>query len=79
MATTRVNGVELYYETTGIGDCLVLTHGSWTDGTGWDRVVGSRAPRRGPPLRSRIWSSLNNGSAASPFFSGKGSTGWCCR
>ena len=53
MATTTVNGVELYYETTGIGDCLVLTHGSWTDGTGWDRVVGSRAPRRGPPLRSR--------------------------
>jgi len=45
MATTRVNGVELYYETMGTGDCLVLTHGSWTDGTGWDRVVGALAER----------------------------------
>jgi pimeloyl-ACP methyl ester carboxylesterase len=45
MATTTVNGVELYYETTGIGDCLVLTHGSWTDGTGWDLVMGGLAER----------------------------------
>ena len=45
MATTRVNGVELYYETTGTGDCLVLTHGSWTDGTGWDRAVDRLAER----------------------------------
>ena len=45
MATARVNGVELYYETTGTGDCLVLTHGSWTDGTGWDRVVPGLAER----------------------------------
>jgi pimeloyl-ACP methyl ester carboxylesterase len=45
MATTMVNGVELYHETTGAGDCLVLTHGSWTDGTGWDRVVAGLAER----------------------------------
>ena len=45
MATTCVNGVELYYETTGTGDCLVLTHGSWTDGTGWDRAVDRLAER----------------------------------
>jgi pimeloyl-ACP methyl ester carboxylesterase len=45
MATTMVNGVELYYETTGTGDCLVLTHGSWADGTGWDRVVAGLAER----------------------------------
>jgi pimeloyl-ACP methyl ester carboxylesterase len=45
MATTMVNGVELFYETTGKGDCLVLTHGSWTDGTGWDRVVAGLAER----------------------------------
>jgi pimeloyl-ACP methyl ester carboxylesterase len=45
MTTTVVNGVELYYETTGTGDCLVLTHGSWTDGTGWDRVVAGLAER----------------------------------
>jgi pimeloyl-ACP methyl ester carboxylesterase len=40
-----VNGVELYYETTGAGDCLVLTHGSWSDGTGWDRVAAGLAER----------------------------------
>ena len=45
MATTMVNGVEIYYETTGTGDCLVLTHGSWGDGTGWDRVVAGLAER----------------------------------
>ena len=39
MATTVVNGVELHYEVEGTGDCLVLTHGSWTDGSGWDRAV----------------------------------------
>ena len=45
MATTRLNGVELYYETTGSGDCLVLTHGSWTDGTGWNQAVAGLAER----------------------------------
>ena len=45
MATAKVNGVELYYETTGTGGCVVLTHGSWTDGTGWDRVVPGLAER----------------------------------
>ena len=45
MATTMVNGVELYYETAGTGECLVLTHGSWTDGSGWDHVVKGLADR----------------------------------
>jgi pimeloyl-ACP methyl ester carboxylesterase len=45
MSTTMANGVEIYFETTGTGDCLVLTHGSWTDGTGWDRVVAGLAER----------------------------------
>jgi pimeloyl-ACP methyl ester carboxylesterase len=45
MTTAMVNGVQLYYETTGTGDCLVLTHGSWTDGTGWDRAVAQLAHR----------------------------------
>lgn len=45
MATTKVNGVELYYATTGTGDCLVLTHGSWTDGTGWEPAVARLAER----------------------------------
>lgn len=45
MTTIMVNGVELYYETTGTGDCLVLTHGSWTDGNGWGPVVVGLAER----------------------------------
>ena len=51
MATISVHGVELYYETSGSGDCLVLTHGSWTDGTGWDRVV----PRLAERYRVVVW------------------------
>lgn len=39
MATTEVNGVELHYEVRGTGDCVVLTHGSWTDSTGWEPAV----------------------------------------
>lgn len=45
MATTTVNGVELYYEVSGTGDCLVLTHGSWTDGSGWEPAVDRFAER----------------------------------
>jgi pimeloyl-ACP methyl ester carboxylesterase len=45
MTTAKVNGVQLYYETTGTGDCLVLTHGSWTDGAGWDLAVAQLAHR----------------------------------
>ena len=36
MPAVRVNGVDLYYETTGSGERLLLTHGSWTDGSGWE-------------------------------------------
>ena len=39
MAISTINGVELYYEVAGTGECLVLTHGSWTDGTGWAPVA----------------------------------------
>ena len=45
MATTTINGVELYYEIRGTGDCLVLTHGSWTDGAGWGPAVELLAER----------------------------------
>ena len=45
MATAKPNGVELYYETVGAGPRLVLTHGSWTDGSGWAPVVGALAGR----------------------------------
>lgn len=51
MATTVVNGVELYYEMRGTGDCLVLTHGSWTDGTGWEPAVAGLAER----YRVMVW------------------------
>lgn len=45
MTTAIVNGVALHYEEVGSGDCLVLTHGSWTDGTGWAQVVERLADR----------------------------------
>lgn len=45
MVTTRINGVKLHHETTGAGECLVLTHGSWTDGTGWDKAVARLSDR----------------------------------
>lgn len=45
MTTAEVNGVELYYELTGAGRRLVLTHGSWTDGSGWAPAVAALAER----------------------------------
>ena len=36
MPAVELNGVDLYYEMSGAGERLVLTHGSWTDHTGWD-------------------------------------------
>jgi pimeloyl-ACP methyl ester carboxylesterase len=43
MATAKLNGVELYYEIVGAGPPLVLTHGSWTDCSGWAPVVSALA------------------------------------
>ncbi len=45
MATAELNGVELYFETLGAGPRLVLTHGSWTDGSSWTPVVATLAGR----------------------------------
>ncbi|HEX7277000.1 MAG TPA: alpha/beta hydrolase [Acidimicrobiales bacterium] len=45
MTTTRLNGVDLHHEVTGHGERVVLTHGSWTDATGWAPVVGALAER----------------------------------
>jgi pimeloyl-ACP methyl ester carboxylesterase len=45
MPIAELNGVELYYETTGTGERLVLTHGSWTDGSGWAPAVGALGER----------------------------------
>jgi pimeloyl-ACP methyl ester carboxylesterase len=45
MATAQLNGVTLFYETVGAGPRLVLTHGSWTDGSGWAAVVERLAGR----------------------------------
>jgi pimeloyl-ACP methyl ester carboxylesterase len=45
MAIVNVNGVDLYFETTGSGERIVLTHGSWTDATNWAAVVGALAER----------------------------------
>lgn len=45
MATVEINGVELYYEQTGEGDRIVLTHGAWTDGRTWQAVTERLAGR----------------------------------
>jgi pimeloyl-ACP methyl ester carboxylesterase len=45
MALANVNGVSLYYEVEGEGECVVLTHGSWTDATSWEPVVARLAQR----------------------------------
>lgn len=39
MATANVNGVRLFYELNGIGEVLVLVHGSWASHHSWDLVV----------------------------------------
>jgi pimeloyl-ACP methyl ester carboxylesterase len=41
----ELNGVDLYYETVGAGDRLVLTHGSWSDGTSWTPALTLLTPR----------------------------------
>ncbi len=40
MPTAKIDGVNLFYERTGIiGEPLALVHGSWTDHHNWDAVV----------------------------------------
>ena len=40
MATAKINGVQLFYETSGRGDVpVVLVHGSWDSHEGWEFVV----------------------------------------
>lgn len=39
MATTVINGVEIFYERGGEGDRIVMTHGAWTDGRTWQAVT----------------------------------------
>lgn len=45
MPTAIINGVRLYYDLTGDGPPLVLVHGSWGDGAGWDPVLPALAQR----------------------------------
>lgn len=45
MSTATLNGVELYYEIMGTGPKLFLTHGSWTDGSGWAQLAELLADR----------------------------------
>lgn len=45
MAIAEVNGVQLFYERLGAGPRLVLTHGAWGDGRGWQEVVEPLARR----------------------------------
>ena len=45
MPTVELNGVDLYYEMSGHGERLVLTHGSWTDHTGWTPTLQALTER----------------------------------
>lgn len=45
MVIRRINGVDIHHQTTGNGDCLILTHGSWTDGSGWEHAVDRLSAR----------------------------------
>lgn len=67
MATATVNGIELHYEKRGSGELLVLTHGSWTDGTGWEPAVAYLAER----YRVVVWD--RRGHSRSPAGHGPGS------
>lgn len=68
MANIGVNGVDLYYEVTGSGQPLVLTHGSWGDATAWQGVIPTLASR----FRVVIWdrrghSRSSDGAGAGSF------------
>lgn len=39
MATVDFDGVELFYERSGSGDRVVMTHGAWRDGRAWQAVT----------------------------------------
>lgn len=39
MATVDFDGVELFYERSGSGDRVVMTHGAWSDGRAWQAVT----------------------------------------
>lgn len=41
MPTSLVNGVQLYWETGGSGEPVILVHGSWGDHHNWDAVAPS--------------------------------------
>jgi len=45
MGYVQVNGAQLYYETSGSGRPLVLSHGGWTDTSHWSPNVGDLARR----------------------------------
>jgi pimeloyl-ACP methyl ester carboxylesterase len=41
LPVTKANGINLYYELTGDhGEPIMLIHGSWTDHSNWNAVVG---------------------------------------
>jgi pimeloyl-ACP methyl ester carboxylesterase len=45
MATALLNGVELYHDDIGSGECIVLTHGSWIDAMSWQDAANLLAQR----------------------------------
>ncbi len=51
MATVALNGVELFYQTAGEGERLVLTHGAWTNSDTWAGI----APRLAESFEVVTW------------------------
>lgn len=45
MAIARINGLDIYYRTTGVGERVVLTHGSWTNADTWQALTPLLADR----------------------------------
>ncbi len=67
MSVAMVNGVSVYYEVAGSGEWLVLTHGSWTDASGWAQVVARLSER----YRVLVWD--RRGHSRSKAGEGRGS------
>lgn len=45
MPIARINGLDIYYRTTGAGERVVLTHGSWTNADTWQALTPLLADR----------------------------------
>ena len=45
MTRNGLDGLDLFYQSVGAGERVVMTHGAWTDGRSWEAVAGFLAKR----------------------------------